>query len=55
MNRYIVISLLACFMFFAQTAFSGDAITKTVEGVITDQSALNGKIVKIKGKVVKVC
>lgn len=54
MNRYIVIGLLACSMFFAQSAFSGDAIKKTVEGVNVDQAALKGKIVQIHGKVVKV-
>lgn len=54
MNRYIVIGLLACFMIFAQPAFSGDAVKKTVEAVNTEQADLNGKLVQIKGKVVKV-
>ena len=54
MNRFIVISLLACSLIFAQSAFSGDAVKKTVEGVYKEQAELNGKIVQIHGKVVKV-
>jgi hypothetical protein len=41
-------------MFFAQPALSGDAMKKTVEAVNTDQAKLDGKIVQIHGKVVKV-
>ncbi len=54
MNRYLVPGLLACLMIIAQPVFSGDAITKTVEGVNVEQAALKGKIVQIRGKVVKV-
>ena len=54
MTRYLVPALMACLMFFAQPALSGDAVKKTVEAVNTDQAKLNGKIVQIHGKVVKV-
>ena len=54
MNRYVLSGLLACSMFFAQSALSGDAIKKTVENVNVEQAALKGKVVQIRGKVVKV-
>jgi len=38
----------------AQSAFSEEAITKTVEAVNTGPAELEGKTVKIRGKVVKV-
>jgi hypothetical protein len=50
----MVLGLLACLMIFTQPVFSGDAIQKTVEGVNVDQATLKGKIVQIRGKVVKV-
>lgn len=54
MNQYLIVTLVACLMIFAQPAFSGDVITKTVEAVNVDQADLNGKTVQIRGKVVKV-
>jgi hypothetical protein len=54
MTKYLLSGLLACLVVFAQPVLSGDVVKKTVEGVNVDQAKLDGKIVQIRGKVVKV-
>lgn len=54
MFRYLSAIGLAFIISGVGIAFAGDAVKKTVEAVYMEKTALNGKQVSVRGKVVKV-